>query len=663
MKLLILSESPLQKVGDDYYAMDPWIRIPRYFSDQCEQVTVLAPVSETDSGSKPLPGSWKIDLGKMRLAPLDYYVRYIDYYRLLPRRFFRWIRQVDSLVRSHDVVIVRAPSPMGPIVVQRAVRQKKPLVYMILLNLSTQSDRLLSSRGIKRMIISGLIYALLRLEKRAVKKASLVYVYSQELARRYAGCTDRLKLVQDPHLVSKDIVRREDTCQSSEIRLLRVCWLILSKGLEHLLEAVALLRARGLPVKLEVVGQERAPGYRQALEDLIKRLRIEDHVTLTGWVPFDRIGEVYLRNDIQVISSLGEGTPRCIVEGFARGLPLVCTSVGGCKDILAHEREALLVPPASPAAIADAVERISKDGGLRREMIRRGYAIAESVTFEQLGFQVLEDIGRLAAAYGNSRGSEKITSASDEYLFEDHRMCDWQFYLSLQSHADVLILGGGHGVVPLTFAETCRSVTVVDWDPAKIDRIRQRQEKQGVQNLRTLHLPNGLDLPFPDHAFDMVSFRDLRAVGVPVSFRDLVLLAKRLLKPGGVAHFQIGNRWSPLRFFEKRKKGGYGNLHALSGCQNVLRREKFRDLQAFAPLPYFDGVPLFFVPIQESRAFSYFLRNSFPLFEMVSPETKKAYSLEYMLARWGVSLGNFLGLGRMARFLVSGYMILARNGS
>lgn len=399
MKLLIVSESPLDKIGNDYYAVDPWIRIPIQLANHCDRVTLWSPIRELPEGSTPPKGTWKVNLGKLVIEPHDHYFRFVQYYRLLPFRFFAWRKKCDRLISDHDLTIMRAPSPFAPIVVASAVRQKRPIIYMLLLNILTQSDLLVTSRGLKRLLYMAIVKGFIWQEKRCAKKSQLVYVYSKELIDRHQNCGQPIKLIQDPHLVLNDLKFRDDTCQSPVIRLLRICWLIPTKGVDYLLDGVALLIKKGLPVVLEIVGQERTPGYQQGLEDRARALGIKDKVTFSGWAPFDKVGEVYFRNDIQILSSLGEGTPRCIVEGFARGIPLVCTSVGGCADTLVNERDALMIPPANPQAIADGIERLITDGQLRRQLIKNGYESAKAVTFEVLGQSFLEDIKKVLSDY------------------------------------------------------------------------------------------------------------------------------------------------------------------------------------------------------------------------------------------------------------------------
>lgn len=392
MKLLVISESPLDRVGGEYYGVDPWIRLPQQFAQHAD-VTLWAPLRDARTG--PHPDSWRVDLGMLRVEPNDPYHSFAGYYRLWPRRVLAWRRRALDLIAEHDAVVLRVPSPMVSLITSRARRARKRLIFIVVGDLLGQSDRIRASRGLRRAMYSGLSRLLAWQERRCGRHAAMVYVYNRELAERHRADGRPVRRLRDPILRLADIVHRNDTCSSGEVRILRVCWLLPSKGLEYLLESVAILRARGRPVRLEIVGKERVPGYGEELAARVQRLGITEVVTFSGWVPFDRMPAVYLRNDLHVISSLAEGTPRCIDEGAAHGLPLVCTSVGGCAELLQHERTALLVPAADPAAMAAAIERVIDDGELRRGMMARGYDLARSGTFDVVGQELLETLQAL----------------------------------------------------------------------------------------------------------------------------------------------------------------------------------------------------------------------------------------------------------------------------
>jgi glycosyltransferase involved in cell wall biosynthesis len=71
--------------------------------------------------------------------------------------------------------------------------------------------------------------------------------------------------------------------------------------------------------------------------------------------------------DTYVLSSRSEGLPISMLEAMSAGVPIVATTVGGVPEALADDA-ALLVPPADPAALADAIAASlrDRDGALER---------------------------------------------------------------------------------------------------------------------------------------------------------------------------------------------------------------------------------------------------------------------------------------------------------
>ncbi len=75
---------------------------------------------------------------------------------------------------------------------------------------------------------------------------------------------------------------------------------------------------------------------------------------------------------ILVVPSREEGFGLILLEGMARGLPIVATTAGGIPEVVRHEREALLVPPDNPEALAAAIIRLARDRELASRLIATG---------------------------------------------------------------------------------------------------------------------------------------------------------------------------------------------------------------------------------------------------------------------------------------------------
>jgi len=128
------------------------------------------------------------------------------------------------------------------------------------------------------------------------------------------------------------------------------------KGLEALLEALALLRSRGLPVRLRAVGNFETPQYESQVRFLAGRLNLEPAIDWAGFAR-DVDNELY-RMDLFVLPSLfGEGLPMVLLEAMSAGLPVVASAVSGVPEAIRDGVEGLLVEPGNPAALAAAIER------------------------------------------------------------------------------------------------------------------------------------------------------------------------------------------------------------------------------------------------------------------------------------------------------------------
>jgi glycosyltransferase involved in cell wall biosynthesis len=70
--------------------------------------------------------------------------------------------------------------------------------------------------------------------------------------------------------------------------------------------------------------------------------------------------------DIVVLPTYGgEGVPRVLMEAQALGRPVIATDVPGCRDVVQHELNGLLIPPADSGALANAIQRLAQDAVLR----------------------------------------------------------------------------------------------------------------------------------------------------------------------------------------------------------------------------------------------------------------------------------------------------------
>lgn len=151
-----------------------------------------------------------------------------------------------------------------------------------------------------------------------------------------------------------------DTLNPPEIRYIQktkpailgvVCRLDKGKGLEFLIEAVAILKEKKYFFELQIIGEG---NYRENLTDQINRLGITDVVKLVGYVP-GNLSTIIAPFNIYVFPSLWEGLPYSILEGLRAGLPIVSTDVGGIPEAIQNGVDGILVEPGSAVQLAEAI--------------------------------------------------------------------------------------------------------------------------------------------------------------------------------------------------------------------------------------------------------------------------------------------------------------------
>lgn len=145
--------------------------------------------------------------------------------------------------------------------------------------------------------------------------------------------------------------------------------LVWQKGLEHLIEAMAILREKDKVVFEGIICVIAGDGEREtALKDLISAKGLEGRVVLSG---FTHDVPAFLKTlDIFVMPSLREGQPIALLEAMAAGKPVIASAIDGIAETAADGIDALLVPPADPGALADALLKLSRDGNLAEELSR-----------------------------------------------------------------------------------------------------------------------------------------------------------------------------------------------------------------------------------------------------------------------------------------------------
>jgi glycosyltransferase involved in cell wall biosynthesis len=146
------------------------------------------------------------------------------------------------------------------------------------------------------------------------------------------------------------------------------------KGHQDLMEAVALLRDRGVNVQLEIAGEDDdgGTGYRHVLEQKIVDLDLGGQVTLLGAIDADEVKRRLCQAHLFVLASWAEPLGVAYMEAMSCAVPTIGTDAGGVPELIENGRDGILVPPQDPGAMADAITRLAADPALLSQLSAAG---------------------------------------------------------------------------------------------------------------------------------------------------------------------------------------------------------------------------------------------------------------------------------------------------
>lgn len=154
------------------------------------------------------------------------------------------------------------------------------------------------------------------------------------------------------------------------------------KGQLHLIEAARLLRERFDDLHFVCCGGGPDEAMlREAAADL-------ENVEFAGFV--NNVGDYLAAADVFILPSLWEGLGTSTLDAMAAGLPCIASAVDGLPEIVRDGETGLLVPPADPVALADAIARVLGDAEFSRRLALAGKAFAADFRPSNMADRYLE---------------------------------------------------------------------------------------------------------------------------------------------------------------------------------------------------------------------------------------------------------------------------------
>lgn len=346
-------------VTEDWYFLSHRLVIARAARDAGGQVTV---VTRVEGGAEQIRNEG------FRLVPLD----------LERARMRAWI-DLAQVVRLLKVYAQERPD----IVHQVGL---KPVLYGTLAARMTRVPYVVNALG-----GLGYLFSSTELGKRAVR--GLVIQSFRWLLR---GRNTRI-IVQNPE--DRELLVREARMDPEAISMIRgagvdlkqfqpapepsgattvamVSRMLREKGVGELIEAAKRLRERGSEVRVVLVGKPDAANPSTVSDRELREWA--ESGAVEWWGHRDDIASVWRQAHICALPSYyREGVPKSLLEAAACGRPIVTSDAPGCREVVRHGVNGLLVPARDVDALTDAIERLLVEPELRRRMGRAGRAMVE----------------------------------------------------------------------------------------------------------------------------------------------------------------------------------------------------------------------------------------------------------------------------------------------
>jgi glycosyltransferase involved in cell wall biosynthesis len=198
--------------------------------------------------------------------------------------------------------------------------------------------------------------------------------------------TDPARVLVKPNGIDSErfpFVERAQPTNGEPFRLVCVSRIEPKKGLLDLVEAVHLLRERGLAVQAHIVGaaDEWSPASRQYKQDLDGRIseldlwgsvHLEGRQNGEGVLRFLNLSHLFVAPFVETEAGDKDGIPTAMLEAMATGIPVVATDAGSIPEVIQSGRNGLVLPQRQPVAIADAIESLLRDPERQYDLGRSG---------------------------------------------------------------------------------------------------------------------------------------------------------------------------------------------------------------------------------------------------------------------------------------------------
>ena len=228
----------------------------------------------------------------------------------------------------------------------------------------------------------------------SIKKSDIVVTPSQHLKNFILnlGFKNKIEIINNGVFIPEE---NTNIFTNNQINITIVSRLVSHKNIEKIIKAISDLNSP--LINLNIIGD--GPELNQ-LQKISLESNNKDNTIFHGKLNRDDINHIFLKSDIYIQASNYEGLPHSLLEAMSYGIPVLCTPVGECKEILGNEdRGYILDLPVSKNNIKSKISEIigekniaNKKGERGKDFINEKYNLTNSFNlYKNLFTRLLEE--------------------------------------------------------------------------------------------------------------------------------------------------------------------------------------------------------------------------------------------------------------------------------
>ena len=228
----------------------------------------------------------------------------------------------------------------------------------------------------------------------SIKKSDIVVTPSKHLKNFIVnlGFKNKIEIINNGVFIPEE---NTNIFTNDQINITIVSRLVSHKNIEKIIKAISDLNSP--LINLNIIGD--GPELNQ-LQKISLESNNKDNIIFHGKLNRDDINHIFLKSDIYIQASNYEGLPHSLLEAMSYGIPVLCTPVGECKEILGNEdRGYILDLPVSKNNIKSKISQIigekdiaNKKGERGKDFINEKYNLTNSFNlYKNLFTRLLEE--------------------------------------------------------------------------------------------------------------------------------------------------------------------------------------------------------------------------------------------------------------------------------